>query len=134
MHLPSLFSGYRTIDRGKACLLDKHAWLVLAGEPGQAVKLRRAQEPGVASLMLLAEQLASAYRPVTMQPNRRQLLLRLLLQTLPRPYGRFAAAVRGHGREAFLGAAIVGTAYSLGRVAWYLYRRRQEETPSASAA
>ena len=41
---------------------------------------------------------------------------------------RITSAVRDHGKEAMIGAAIVGTAaLSLGRVALYYHRKRQAE-------
>ncbi|MHB0877069.1 MAG: hypothetical protein ACYC5O_13615, partial [Anaerolineae bacterium] len=38
---------------------------------------------------------------------------------------RLVGAVRDHGREAVLGAALVGTAVSIGAVAWRFRGRRQ---------
>ena len=84
-------------------------------------------------LLLLAEELAAAYRPVGLKQARREWLLQVVMQGFPESRRqRIAAAVRGRGREAVLGAALVGTALSLGRVAIYLYRKRHEEAAATA--
>ena len=105
--------------------LDRHAGLLLGGFPGEAGALRRQQPHELASLMLLAEQLSGALKPVTLSSAAGEWLrLRAFGVPMAGRGDRIAAAVRHHGRDAVVGAAIVGTAVSLGRAALRSRRRR----------
>lgn len=118
----------QSLMQQQECLLDEHACALLAGDWQTAHFLRQQQTGEMAELMQLAEELAVAYRPMSLKQSTREWLLHIVMQGLPESRRqRIAAAVRGHGKEAVLGAALVGTAFSLGKVAIYFYRKRHHE-------
>lgn len=109
--------------------LDRHARLAISGDLVGASIVRQQQDPEIAELMLLAEQLVCALRPVTLSEAAYAWLRELVLgeqEPLSRRR-RLVGAVRDHGKEAVLGAALVGTAVSLGAVAWRNRPRRQTD-------
>ncbi|NPV07954.1 MAG: hypothetical protein HPY83_08330 [Anaerolineae bacterium] len=119
----------RFMERREANLLDEHAHALTAGDMQRAQQLRDEQAPGLAALMDLAAELALVLRPLPITEETRARIRRRMEWAHPETRTeRLASVVRGHGREAVLGAAIVGTAaLSLGRVALYYHRKRQEE-------
>lgn len=105
--------------------LDRHARLLISGDLAAAAIVREQQDPATADLMLLAEDLAYALRPLALSEATRAWLWQLVLGAKPESRRRrLATAVRHHGREAVLGAALVGTAVSIGAVAWRYRGRR----------
>jgi hypothetical protein len=115
-------------------VLDRHARLVLGGDLIGASIVRLQQDPDIAELMLLAEQLAFVIRPITLSAAAYAWLSDLVLGDQPLSRRRrLVGAVRGHGREAVLGAALVGTAVSLGAVA-LRYRGRTKTGGFATPA
>ncbi|MHB0879090.1 MAG: hypothetical protein ACYC5O_23885, partial [Anaerolineae bacterium] len=99
--------------------LDRHARLTLSGDMAGAAIFRQQQDPDTADLMLLAEQLSYALRAVSLSEAAMDWLRELVLGEEPLSRRRrLVGAVRDHGREAVLGAALVGTAVSIGAVAW----------------
>ncbi len=117
----------RFAEKREDNLLEEHAVALLAGDWTRARGLQAEQDPELAGLMGLAEELAQALHPVEVTPGVRERLFGYLdWSQAEESVGRIAAVVRGHGREAIVGAAIVGTAAaSIVPVALYYHRKRQ---------
>ena len=107
--------------------LDRHARLLVNGDLAGAAAVREQQDPATADLMLLAEDLAAALRPLPLSEETRAWLWQLVLSGKPESRRRrLATAVRHHGREAAVGAALIGTAVSIGAVAWHYHGRHSQ--------
>ena len=108
--------------------LDRHARLTIGGDLAGAAIVRQQQDAETADLMLLAEQLACALEPLSLSEATYSWIWQLVLAGEPLSRRRrLASAVRGHGREAVLGVALVGTAVSIGAVALRFRGRRQPD-------
>lgn len=122
----------RFAERREANLLDEHAQALLAGDKNRARSLRGEQGTELAALMGLAQELVLVLRPLPVSEEARgRIWRRMDWAQAESGMGRITSVVRDHGKGAMLGAAIVGTAaLSLGRVALYYHRKRQEENPT----
>jgi len=119
----------RFAEKREADLLEEHASALMAGRLDEARALRSQQDPELAELMSLAEGISQAVAPVKVSPSSLSRMRRLAEQGLAQPTSRWGAlAGRVSGRDAVLGAAIVGTAaIGIGRFAWTHYRKHQEQ-------
>ena len=117
--------------------LEAHAQALLKGEQAEAARLQAQARPELASLMALAQELSLVLVPIRPSAEARERLRARIVPARLSRRERLGNAVREHGKEAFVGAAVLGTAFSLGRVALHYYRKRHPQegcTRSEAAA
>jgi len=118
--------------------LDAHAQALAGNDYELAAELRAWQSPDTAALMMLAERIASVLQPVSLPEDSRERVRQAVFNTSvaaqeTRCEG-LASKVRPHvnKKNAVVSAALVGTAVSLGSVA-FLFHRRRQEAPASGA-